>query len=45
MSVTFTKEPDDLFVISVQGVLTFEDIKEVEKKASEGSEWIWTPAR
>ncbi len=33
MSVTFTKESDDLFVISVQGVLTFEDQKEIEKKA------------
>ena len=36
MSVTFTKESDDLFVINIQGVLTFEDIKEVENKASEG---------
>jgi hypothetical protein len=36
MSVTFTKESDDLFVISVQGIFTFEDLKEVEKKASEG---------
>ncbi len=36
MSMTFTKESDDLFVINVQGVLTFEDLKEVEKKASEG---------
>ena len=36
MSVTFTKESDDLFVINVQGILTFEDLKEVEKKASEG---------
>ncbi len=36
MSMTFTKESDDLFVIKVQGVLTFEDIKEVENKASEG---------
>ena len=36
MSMTFTKESDDLFVVRVQGVLTFEDLKEVEKKASEG---------
>ena len=36
MSVTFTKESDDLFVINVQGVFTFEDLKEVENKASEG---------
>ena len=35
MSVTFTKESDNLFVISVQGVLTFEDLKEVENKISE----------
>ena len=32
MSMTFTKESDDLFVINVQGVLTFEDKMEVEKK-------------
>ncbi len=36
MSVTFTKESDDLFVINVEGVLTFEDLKEVENKVSEG---------
>ena len=36
MSITFTKESDDLFVISVQGILTFEDLKEVENKVSEG---------
>ena len=34
MSVTFTKESDDLFVISVQGTLTFENQKEIENKAS-----------
>ena len=33
MSVTFTKESDDLFVIRVEGVLTFDDQKEVEKRA------------
>ncbi len=33
MSMTFRKESDDLFVISVQGVLTIEDQKEVENKA------------
>ncbi len=33
MSVTFTKESDDLFVIKVQGVLTFDDLKDVEKRA------------
>ncbi len=33
MSVTFTKESDDLFVIGVQGIFTFEDLKEVEKSA------------
>ena len=36
MSITFTKESDDLFVINAQGVLTFEDLKEVENKVSEG---------
>ena len=36
MSMTFIKESDDLFVINVQGVLVFEDLKEVESKASEG---------
>ncbi len=35
MSITFTKESDDLFVISVQGVFTFDDLKEVEEKACE----------
>ena len=35
MSVTFTKESEDLFVISVQGVLTFDDQKEVEKEGRE----------
>jgi hypothetical protein len=33
MSVTFTKESDDLFVISVQGIFAFDDLKEVEKSA------------
>ena len=33
MSMTFTKESDDLFVINIQGVLTIEDQKEVETKA------------
>ena len=32
MSMTFTKESDDLFVINIQGVLTIEDQKEVETK-------------
>ncbi len=35
MSVTFTKESDDLFVIKLQGIFTFEDLKEVEKSARE----------
>ncbi|MHC4159095.1 MAG: SpoIIAA family protein [Planctomycetota bacterium] len=35
MSVIFTKESDDLFVINVQGVLTFDDLKEAEKRARE----------
>ncbi len=32
MSMTFTKESDDLFVINVQGVMTFDDQKEGEKR-------------
>jgi hypothetical protein len=35
MSITFTKESDDLFVINAQGVLTFEDQMEIEKKATQ----------
>ena len=35
MSVTFTKESDDLFVIKLQGIFTFDDLKEVEKSAYE----------
>ena len=35
MSMTFIKESDDLFVISVQGIFTFDDLKEVEKSARE----------
>jgi len=35
MSMTFTKESDDLFVIKLQGTLTFKDLKEAESKASE----------
>ncbi|MHC4309102.1 MAG: SpoIIAA family protein [Planctomycetota bacterium] len=31
MSVTFTKESGDLFVVRVQGVLTFNDQKKIEK--------------
>jgi hypothetical protein len=30
--VTFSKEPEDLFLIGVQGVLTFDDQKQVEEK-------------
>jgi hypothetical protein len=33
--MTFTKESDDLFVINVQRVLTFEDLKEVKNKVRE----------
>ena len=35
MSVTFSKESDDLFVIKLQGIFTFDDLKEIEKKARE----------
>jgi stage II sporulation SpoAA-like protein len=33
MSITFTKESEDLFVISVHGIFTFDDLREVEKSA------------
>ena len=33
MSMTFTKESDDLFVICIKGVFTFNDQKEIEMKA------------
>jgi hypothetical protein len=33
MSVTFTKESEDLFVVQVKGIYTIEDSKEVESKA------------
>ena len=36
MSITFSKESDDLFVVRVKGVLEFDDQKQVESKASEG---------
>ncbi len=36
MSATIKKESDDLFVVHVSGLFTFEDLKEVENKASEG---------
>jgi len=32
VSVTFTKESEDLFVVQVKGILTFEDLKEFENK-------------
>ena len=35
MSITFTKESGDLFVISVQRIFTFDDLKDVEKSARE----------
>ncbi len=34
MSVSFTKESEDLFVVSVEGILTFNDLKEVQNNAS-----------
>ena len=33
MSVTFTKESENLFVINVKGIYTFEDSRQVESKA------------
>ena len=35
MSMKFTKESEDLFVIHVKGTLTFEDQKEIENKGRE----------
>lgn len=32
MSVVFTKEADNLIVISVKGILTYDDLKEFENK-------------
>jgi hypothetical protein len=32
MSIIFTKESENLFVIHVKGILTFNDQKEIEKK-------------
>ena len=32
MSVVFTKEAENLFVISVKGILTYDDLKDVENK-------------
>jgi len=34
MSVSFTRESEDLFVVSVEDVLTFNDQKEVEIRVS-----------
>ncbi len=34
MSVSFTKESEDLFVVSVEGILTFNDLKEIQNNAS-----------
>ncbi len=35
MSVIFTKESENSFVICIKGVLTFNDLKEAEKKGRE----------
>ena len=34
MSVTFTKESENFFVVTIKGVLTFDDQKEAEKQSS-----------
>ena len=34
MSAAFTKESEDLFLVSVEGTLTFGDLKEIEKNVS-----------
>lgn len=36
MSITFTKESEDLFVICVKGVLAFNGLKEGEKRVLDG---------
>ena len=33
MSVIFTKEPENVLVVQVNGIFTFEDLKEFENKA------------
>ena len=32
MSITFAKESEDLFVVCIEGILTFDDQKEIEKR-------------
>ncbi len=32
MSATFTKESENLFVVSIDGILTFDDLKKIENK-------------
>ena len=32
MSITFAKESKDLFVVCIEGILTFDDQKEIEKR-------------
>ena len=32
MSITFVKESKDLFVVCIEGILTFDDQKEIEKR-------------
>ena len=34
MSVSFTKESEDLFAVSVEGILTFNDLKEIQNNVS-----------
>jgi hypothetical protein len=34
MSVIFTKESEDLFVVNLEGVFTFNDLKQVESRVS-----------
>ena len=35
MSVTFTKESENLIVVHIKGTFTFEDLKEVQSKGSD----------
>lgn len=34
MSVSFTKESEDLFVVFVEGILTYDELKEIQNSAS-----------
>lgn len=37
MSITITKEADDLFVVTIQGLFTYDDQKQIESSASDST--------